>query len=116
MVQFCWRQFLQPPDVALFFTSNFSFIMKISEYAVENYQFTLVIFLMIVALGITTLLTMPRAEDPEIDAPQFPIVVVYPGTSPTDMEELVVEPIEERIFELEDIKRIRTTINDGVAV
>jgi multidrug efflux pump subunit AcrB len=90
--------------------------MKISEYAVKNYQFTLVIFLMIVALGITTLFTMPRAEDPEIHAPQFPIVVIYPGTSPTDMEELVVEPIEERVFELEDIKRIRTTINDGVAI
>lgn len=90
--------------------------MKISEYAVKNYQFTLIMFLMAVALGITTLFNMPRSEDPEIEAPQFSIVVVYPGTSPTDMEELVVDPIEEKINELEDMKRIKTTITDGLAV
>jgi multidrug efflux pump subunit AcrB len=90
--------------------------MKISDYAVKNYQFTLVIFLMVVALGVNTILNMPRSEDPELNAPQFPIVVVYPGTSPKDMEELVVEPLERKISELENIKRIETTINDGVAV
>ena len=73
-------------------------------------------FLMAVALGITTLFNIPRSEDPEIEAPQFSIVVVYPGTSPTDMEELVVDPIEEKINELEDMKRIKTTITDGLAV
>ena len=90
--------------------------MKISEYAVKNYQFTLVIFLMTIALGVTTLLNMPRSEDPEIKAPQFPVVVIYPGTSPQDMEELVVKPLEKKITELEDIKRVRSSINDGVAV
>jgi multidrug efflux pump subunit AcrB len=90
--------------------------MKISDYAVKNYQFTLVIFLMIIALGVTTILTMPRSEDPELHAPQYPIVAVYPGTSPKDMEELVVEPLEQKISGLEGIKRIKTNISDGVAV
>lgn len=90
--------------------------MKISEYAVKNYQFTLVIFLMVIALGITTLLNMSRSEDPHINAPQFPVIILYPGTSPQDMEELVVDPLEKRISELEDIKKIKTTISDGVAV
>jgi multidrug efflux pump subunit AcrB len=58
---------------------------------------------------------MPRAEDPEINPPQFPIIVVYPGTSPADMEELVVKPIEKEVSELEDLKEINTTIKDGVA-
>jgi len=90
--------------------------MKISDYAVKNYQFTLVIFLMIVALGVTTILNMPRSEDPELNAPQYPIVIVYPGTSPKDMEELVVEPLEKVITGLEDIKRVQSRIADGVAV
>lgn len=90
--------------------------MKISAYAVKNYQFTLIMFLMAIAVGVTTLFTMPRSEDPEIEAPQFAIVVVYPGTSPEDMEELVVDPVEEKIHELEDMKRIKTTISDGLAV
>jgi len=90
--------------------------MKISEFAVKNYQFTLIMFLMAAAVGVTTLFTMPRSEDPEIEAPQFAIVVVYPGTSPKDMEELVVDPMEEKINGLEDMKRIKTTISDGLAV
>jgi multidrug efflux pump subunit AcrB len=90
--------------------------MKISDYAVKNYQFTLVIFLMIIALGITTILNMPRSEDPELNAPQYPIVAVFPGTSPKDMEELVVKPMERKISELKDIKKIKTNISDGVAV
>jgi len=90
--------------------------MRISNFAVKNYQFTLVIFLMTIAVGLTTFLNMPRSEDPATNAPQFPVIIVYPGTSPADMEELVVDPLEKRIYALEDIKRIRTKISDGVAV
>ncbi|MCJ0742630.1 efflux RND transporter permease subunit [Pedobacter montanisoli] len=90
--------------------------MKISEYAVKNYQFTLIIMLMLLVLGITTVLNMPRAEDPDMNAPNFPVVAVYPGASPKDMEELVVKPLEKRIYGLDNIKSIKTTIRDGLAV
>lgn len=90
--------------------------MRISDFAVKNYQFTLVIFLMTVAIGLTTFFNMPRSEDPVIEAPQFPVIVIYPGASPEDMEELVVDPLEEVIYGLENIKRIKTEIKDGVAV
>jgi multidrug efflux pump subunit AcrB len=90
--------------------------MKISDYAVKNYQFTLIMVLMVMALGITTVLNMPRAEDPDMNPPNFPVIVVYPGASPKDMEELVVKPLEKRIYELDDIKTIKTTIRDGLAV
>jgi multidrug efflux pump subunit AcrB len=90
--------------------------MRFTSFFVRNYQLTLVIFLMIIVVSVTTLMDMPRAEDPEISPPQFPVVVIYPGTSPQDMEELVVKPIEKKVSELENIKRIRTTIDDGVAV
>ncbi|MBY0426530.1 MAG: efflux RND transporter permease subunit, partial [Cytophagales bacterium] len=49
-------------------------------------------------------------------APTFAVIVVYPGTSPADMEELVVDPMEKKLNELDNVKRIRSTINDGVAV
>lgn len=90
--------------------------MKISDFAVKNYQFTLVIFLMTVVLGLTTFLNMPRSEDPVIDAPNFPIVVIYPGASPEDLEELVVDPLEKTIYALENIKRIETEVKDGAAI
>jgi multidrug efflux pump subunit AcrB len=44
------------------------------------------------------------------------VVVVYPGTSPVDMEKLVVDPMEKRINELDNIKRLTTSISDGLAV
>ena len=90
--------------------------MKISDFSVKNYQFTLIIFLMAVAVGLTTFFNMPRSEDPIIEAPQFPVVIIYPGASPEDMEELVVDPIEKVVYGLEDIKKIKTEIKDGVAV
>lgn len=90
--------------------------MKISEYAVKNFQFTLIIFVMIIVLGLTTILNMPRAEDPELSSPEFPVIVVYPGTSPKDMEELVVDPLEAKLSALEGIKKVMSSISDGLAV
>lgn len=36
--------------------------MKISELAVKNYQFTVVVFLLLIALGIYSFLKVPQAE------------------------------------------------------
>jgi multidrug efflux pump subunit AcrB len=90
--------------------------MKITDFSVKNYQFTLIVFVMLIAIGVNSLLNMPRGEDPDFQAPTFSLVVVYPGTSPKDMEELVVDPIEKRMNELDDIKRIVSRIDDGLAV
>ena len=90
--------------------------MKITDFSVRNYQFTLIVFVMLAAIGVSALLTMPRGEDPDFQAPTFSAIVVYPGTSPKDMEELVVDPIEKKMNELDDVKRIRSRMDDGLAV
>jgi multidrug efflux pump subunit AcrB len=90
--------------------------MRITDFSVKNYQFTLIVFVMLAAIGVNSLLNMPRGEDPDINAPQFSAIIIYPGTSPKDMEELVVDPIEKKINEMDDIKRIRSKIDDGLAV
>ncbi len=89
--------------------------MNIASFSVKNSQLMLVLFAMAIALGVNTLMTMPRAEDPEMKAPIYPIVAVYPGTSPQDMEQLIVKPIEERIGELEGLKKMMSVVGDGVA-
>src|ERR1700730_13153699 len=88
----------------------------LTEFAVRNYQFTLIVFIMLAAIGINSMMNMPRGEDPDIEAPSFSAIIIYPGTSPKDMEELVVNPIEKRFNEMDDVKRIRSTIDDGLAV
>lgn len=89
--------------------------MKITNFSVKNYQFTLIIFLLVAVVGLLTLFTMPRSEDPTTHPPQYLITVIYPGTSPKDMEEQVVKPIENKIYGLENIDKILTTVEDGVA-
>lgn len=89
--------------------------MKITNFAVKNYQFTLIIFLLFAVVGVLTLFTMPRSEDPTIHPPEYLITVIYPGTSPKDMEEQVVKPIENKIYGLENIDKMLTTVEDGVA-
>jgi multidrug efflux pump subunit AcrB len=88
--------------------------MKFSEFFVRNASFTLIIFLMVMMLGISSLLNMPRGEDPPFDAPIFVVLAIFPGTSPADIEELVADPIEDVIYELDDIKKIETACDDGV--
>ena len=90
--------------------------MNFNKFFVNNYQFTLLIFLAMMILGVNSLLNMPRGEDPPFGAPIFSVIVIYPGTSPKDMEQLVADPLEEELYQLEDIKRIKTTIADGLIV
>lgn len=90
--------------------------MKISESAVKNYQFTIVVFLLLIALGVYSFIKIPQAEDPEFPISIFPVIAIYPGASPLDIEQLVVDKVEKSLDELEDIKRIKTEIKDGVAV
>lgn len=89
--------------------------MSLIKYPIKNYQFTLIMAVMVMVVAISTIWTMPRAEDPDMKASSFPVIVVYPGTSPKDMENLVVKPLESRFYGLDDIKDIKTTIRNGLA-
>lgn len=90
--------------------------MRIAEFSVRNRQFTLVAFFALLAMGAFSIVTIPRAEDPTFPIPIYPITVVYPGASPTDLEQLVVDPIEDKVRALEDLVEIKTSIEDGLAV
>jgi multidrug efflux pump subunit AcrB len=90
--------------------------MKISGLSVKNYQFTIVVFLLLVSLGIYSYLKIPQATDPEFPVTIFPVIAVYPGASPSDIEELVVDKLEKSIKELEDIDRMTSEIEEDIAV
>jgi len=89
--------------------------MKLPKIAIENHQFTIIIIILLIMFGLVSLITMPRTEDPQISPAGSSVIAVYPGANPMDMEELVVDPIEEVLNELEDIKRLRGTANDNLA-
>ena len=90
--------------------------MRIWKFSVERWQFTLVLFGLLVAMGVNSLVNIPRSEDPEFHVPIPTVVAVYPGADPQDIEQLVVDPIEDAVNELDDIKRIDSRSMDGVGV
>ncbi len=89
--------------------------MKLTEFSVKDWQFTVVLFVMLAALGLASWMRIPRLEDPPHDFPNYTVVAVFPGASPTDLERLVVTEIEDQLNTLDHIKRMKSRINSGVA-
>ena len=87
-----------------------------TSFFVRNWQFTLVIFLMLAIIGASSVRQIPRAEDPSFPVPIVIVRAILPGAAAADMEKLVADPLERVIDALEDVKRIDTTLRDGVAV
>jgi multidrug efflux pump subunit AcrB len=90
--------------------------VRIWEFAVRRWQFTLVLFVLLVAMGVASLMSIPRAEDPKLNYPGAAIVVVYPGADPEDIEKLIVDPIEDAVSELDDVKKLTSDALDGIGI
>ncbi len=86
-----------------------------ARFAVSHWQFTLLIFALFVFLGLQTLRTVPRTEDPHFPIPVVQIIGVMPGADPIDVEELLVKPLEDAVDGLDGIKEVRAFASNGVA-
>ena len=91
-------------------------ISRVTQFFVDRYQLTVVLFLMLAVMGISSWASIPKAEDPAIPIPTYIVVAVYPGAQPVDIEQLVVDPIEEAMGELDGLDKIQSSVEDGVAV
>lgn len=88
---------------------------NLPKFSINNYQFVLIIFVVSLIWGINSFLTMPRTEDPPASQPGAVVTVLYPGASPSDMEQLIVKPIEEKVNGLEEISQIKSVAGNGFA-
>ena len=89
--------------------------MKLPKLAIDNYIFTLVVSTILIITGVLSYVNMPRTENPTVFIPGASIITIYPGASPSDLEKLVALPLEEAINELEDIKKVNTSLWNGIA-
>ena len=90
--------------------------MIIPRIALDNSRFTLVVFLLLLLFGTGSFLTMPRSEDPPLQIPGASVIIIYPGGNPIDLEQLIASPLEEALNELDDIKRLTSTMRDGIVI
>ena len=89
---------------------------NLPKFSIKNYQFVLIIFVVMIIWGLNSFLTMPRTEDPPAAQPGAVVKVIYPGATPNDMEQLVINPIEEKVNGLELISEIKSIAGNGFAI
>jgi multidrug efflux pump subunit AcrB len=90
--------------------------LSIWAFAVRRWQFTLVMFALLIALGLASFANIARSEDPSFPFPAADISVVWPGANPADMERLIIKPIEDAVNTLENVKKIQSSAFDGLAL
>lgn len=88
----------------------------ITRFFVDRWQFSAVLFTLLVALGIGAIISIPKSEDPVTEFPGVAVAVILPGADAEQMERLVAIPIEDQINGIEDIREIRSASRAGLAV
>lgn len=82
----------------------------------RNRQLLLLTLTLIVVWGLSALFTLPRMEDPEITQRDARVVTFLPGATPERVESLVTEPLEDKLFELEEVDTLQSTSSTGISV
>jgi multidrug efflux pump subunit AcrB len=89
-------------------------MQAITRFFVERWQFTLVLFAMILSLGIGSLFAIPKSEDPITRFPFVAVAIVLPGADAEQMERVVAIPVEAALNGIEDVKEITSSSSAGV--
>ncbi len=81
---------------------------KLSNLAIDNKTTVYIFTVLITIFGIMQYVTTPKERFPEIVFPYFMITTIHPGTSPTDVENLITRPIEKELKGIDGIKHINS--------
>ncbi|AFK03868.1 acriflavin resistance protein [Emticicia oligotrophica DSM 17448] len=92
--------------------------MNIIQASLKYKQVTISVLLLLFAIGIQSLLNMPRREDPKITIRTGLVIAYYPGANSAQVEEQVTKKLEQYLFQYEEVNKAKTysTTKDGVVV
>ncbi|PIR74049.1 MAG: hypothetical protein COU35_04370 [Candidatus Magasanikbacteria bacterium CG10_big_fil_rev_8_21_14_0_10_47_10] len=85
------------------------------DFFIDHYRFTFILSTAILLFGLFAIVQLPKESDPEVNIPIVVVATPFPGASPIDVEELVTNPLEDKISGLSDIKSIDSTSRGGVS-
>ncbi|MFK5947844.1 MAG: efflux RND transporter permease subunit [Methylococcales bacterium] len=88
---------------------------NLSALAVRERSLTLFFIMLSVVAGIYAFLSLGRAEDPDFTVRVMVVSVVWPGASAEQLQYQVVDRLEKRIQEVENLYKIESTIRPGRA-
>jgi multidrug efflux pump len=81
----------------------------LTSFALNNSTTVLFLTFLIVIMGVTTYMALPRENFPEINIPKIYIGVTHPGNSPSDIENLITRPIEKELNTISEVDNITST-------
>ncbi|TCL13864.1 multidrug efflux pump subunit AcrB [Roseivirga ehrenbergii] len=82
--------------------------MNFIEAAMKYRQVTIVLTVLLMLLGIYSLATMARSEDPQITVRKGLIIAVFPGADELQVEQQLTNKIEQFLFSFEEIRKEKT--------
>ena len=81
----------------------------LTSFALNNSTTVLFLTFLIIVMGVTSYITLPKENFPEINIPTIFIGVAHPGNSPPDMENLIARPIERQINTISSLDNVTST-------
>ncbi|WP_297359857.1 efflux RND transporter permease subunit [Thauera sp.] len=82
---------------------------------IDNHPLANIAFVMVLLGGLFSYLTMPRAQDPEINFNWVSIITSLPGASAEDVERELTGPLEDAIKQVKDIRFTSSSSREGVS-
>ncbi|WP_066220524.1 efflux RND transporter permease subunit [Formosa haliotis] len=92
--------------------------MNLIQSSLKYKQVTIAILAIIFVVGIFSLLTMPRREDPKITVREGLIVAYFPGANSAQVEDQLTKTIEKTLFQFSEVRKRKTfsTSRDGLMI
>ncbi len=88
-----------------------------TSWAIDNKISVYVLVFIIAVFGLINYYTIPKEQIPEIVIPMINVNTIYPGTSPSDMENLVTRPLEKNLKSISGVKKITSrSVQDFSAI
>ncbi len=79
---------------------------KPSSWAINNRTTVFIITIMLTIMGISTYNGLPKELYPDITMPTIYVATIYPGSSPSDMENLITKQLEKEIGAISGVNKI----------
>ena len=81
-----------------------------------NHPLTFILGVFILALGYISLLIMPREENPQIKVSGGVVIVALPGALPSEIQKVIIDPLEKKIKEIQGVENIYSFAKDSVGI
>ena len=88
---------------------------NLSALAVREKAVTLYLLIAVVVAGLFAYLQLGRAEDPSFTLKVLTVTAAWPGATAREMQDLVAEPLEKRLQELDDYDHVDSFTRPGIA-